>query len=492
MAQDERRGSDSRVSESERRRERKRKSGWDDPAPQDPPKDARTSQRPKTVDDELEEGVRQAQLIAKQRAAQATAAAKATAAQAPPKDACRIYVGSIYYELNESDIILAFSAFGSIHKIDMPRDAATAKHKGFCFIEFHSSEAAENALNTMNEFVLAGRKLKVGRPHNIAGMPGGIVVSTTPPTPQAQAAFKQAQQQAQAISAQLSLRQQQQAQLLIAQQQQALENPHLVAQGLLPPPNPAAIQALLNPSRPDARIYVGSIYYEISEEDIKAVFQAFGQVKSCNLIPNPETGKHKGYGFIEFEQPEAAKAAIDSMNGFDLGGRQLKVGWAAANAGLPTPPPLPNPNLPNMPFGMPPMPAVLPPVTFSPNPFQPPFQPTLAPPPMPIAPPVVPGLKPTRCVLLKNMVGPEEVDADLEGEVTEECSKHGEVERVVIYQEQASARKDDIQVKIFVLFRTVSEAQRAHRSLDKRWFGGRQIEANFYDEARFKRQDLSG
>ena len=38
-----------------------------------------------------------------------------------------------------------------------PQDAATAKHKGFCFIEFHSSEAAENALNTMNEFVLAGR-----------------------------------------------------------------------------------------------------------------------------------------------------------------------------------------------------------------------------------------------------------------------------------------------------------------------------------------------
>lgn len=62
----------------------------------------------------------------------------------------------------------------------------------------------------------------------------------------------------------------------------------------------------------------------------------------------------------------------------------------------------------------------------------------------------------------------------------------------MIYQEQASARQDDIEVKIFVLFRTVSEAQRAHRSLDKRWFGGRQIEGKFYDEARFKRQDLSG
>jgi len=51
-------------------------------------------------------------------------------------------------------------------------------------------------------------------------------------------------------------------------------------------------------------------------------------LQSCQLIPNPETGKHKGYGFVEFETEDAAKGAIQCMNGFQLGGRQLKVGVA--------------------------------------------------------------------------------------------------------------------------------------------------------------------
>ena len=47
------------------------------------------------------------------------------------------------------------------------------------------------------------------------------------------------------------------------------------------------------------RVYIGSIYYNISEEDIRAIFGAFGTIKSCQLMPDAETGKHKGFGFIE-------------------------------------------------------------------------------------------------------------------------------------------------------------------------------------------------
>ena len=56
-------------------------------------------------------------------------------------------------------------------------------------------------------------------------------------------------------------------------------------------------------------------------------------------------------------------------------------------------------------------------------------------------------------MVLKNMVGPEDLDEDLETEVTEECSKYGDVERVIIYQEKQSEADDaDVHVKIFVLF----------------------------------------
>ena len=56
-------------------------------------------------------------------------------------------------------------------------------------------------------------------------------------------------------------------------------------------------------------------------------------------------------------------------------------------------------------------------------------------------------------MVLKNMVGPEDLDEDLESEVTEECSKYGDVEKAIIYQERQSEAEDaDIHVKIFVLF----------------------------------------
>ena len=59
----------------------------------------------------------------------------------------------------------------------------------------------------------------------------------------------------------------------------------------------------------------------------------------------------------------------------------------------------------------------------------------------------------SRVMVLKNMVGPEDLDEDLESEVTEECSKYGDVEKAIIYQEKQSEADDaDIHVKIFVLF----------------------------------------
>jgi len=73
------------------------------------------------------------------------------------------------------------------------------------------------------------------------------------------------------------------------------------------------------------RIYVANIHEDISESDIAGVFEAFGKITQCSLIPDPTTRKHKTYGYIQFEKTEAADAAVTGMNGFDLGGRRLVV-----------------------------------------------------------------------------------------------------------------------------------------------------------------------
>lgn len=75
-----------------------------------------------------------------------------------------------------------------------------------------------------------------------------------------------------------------------------------------------------------SRIYVGSISFEIGEEEIKKTFAPFGPIKSVSLSWDSTLQKHKGFAFIEFEVPEAASLALEHMGGFTLAGRNLKVG----------------------------------------------------------------------------------------------------------------------------------------------------------------------
>lgn len=99
----------------------------------------------------------------------------------------------------------------------------------------------------------------------------------------------------------------------------------------------------------------------------------------------------------------------------------------------------------------------------------------------------------SRIVILRNMVGPEDVDEELEVEITEECEKYGEVERVVIYQERQSEDENaEILVKIFVEFNNARSAENAVVALNGRYFAGRIVKAETYDEAAFMARDLSG
>jgi len=96
-------------------------------------------------------------------------------------------------------------------------------------------------------------------------------------------------------------------------------------------------------------------------------------------------------------------------------------------------------------------------------------------------------------VVLRNMVGVEDLDEDLESEVTEECGKFGNVIRVIIYQERQSDADDaDIIVKIFVEFTESSESVKARDSLNGRFFGGRLVGAELYDQTLYEQNDLSG
>lgn len=75
-------------------------------------------------------------------------------------------------------------------------------------------------------------------------------------------------------------------------------------------------------------IYVGNMSYSTSEEQLRALFEAHGQVDSVRVITDRDTGRPKGFAFVEMSDAAAAKAAMDAVNGKEVDGRTLTVNEA--------------------------------------------------------------------------------------------------------------------------------------------------------------------
>lgn len=74
-----------------------------------------------------------------------------------------------------------------------------------------------------------------------------------------------------------------------------------------------------------AKLFVGNLSHDTSSDELSALFSTVGVVDSCQLITDRDSGRSKGFGFIEMNSIEAADAAKEKFNGQDLHGRALKV-----------------------------------------------------------------------------------------------------------------------------------------------------------------------
>jgi RNA recognition motif-containing protein len=75
-------------------------------------------------------------------------------------------------------------------------------------------------------------------------------------------------------------------------------------------------------------IYVGNLSYEVTEEDLKEAFKVFGEVETVRVLKDNDTGRSKGFGFVEMSDNADAQSAIDGLNDKELKGRALKVNTA--------------------------------------------------------------------------------------------------------------------------------------------------------------------
>lgn len=72
-------------------------------------------------------------------------------------------------------------------------------------------------------------------------------------------------------------------------------------------------------------IYVGNLHYSINDQDLKEVFGEYGEVSTAKIVMDRETGRSKGFGFVEMSDDNAAKKAIEELDGAELNDRTMRV-----------------------------------------------------------------------------------------------------------------------------------------------------------------------
>ncbi len=81
------------------------------------------------------------------------------------------------------------------------------------------------------------------------------------------------------------------------------------------------------------KLYIGNIPFTTTEDELRTIFEAHGAVSSVNVITDRETGRARGFAFVEMDEASAAADAMRALDGSDMGGRSLRVNEANERGG---------------------------------------------------------------------------------------------------------------------------------------------------------------
>ncbi len=81
------------------------------------------------------------------------------------------------------------------------------------------------------------------------------------------------------------------------------------------------------------KIYIGNLPFSATEQDLRGLFETHGEIDSVNVIMDRETGRARGFAFVEMAEASAADNAIRALDGSDMGGRSLRVNEAEDKRG---------------------------------------------------------------------------------------------------------------------------------------------------------------
>lgn len=224
------------------------------------------------------------------------------------------------------------------------------------------------------------------------------------------------------------------------------------------------------PAAAPLKLYVGQLHLNVSDLDLRPVFEAFGVLDFIDLHKDPVTGTSKGFGFVQFKNDADGRSALESLNGLEIAGKAIKVGIVDQNTNT-EPAGGEWEQDENVMLTAQSRAALMQKLTRG-----------VAPPAAPVQQPPsinVPMIQPTTCIIIKNMFDPKtetevDFDLDIKEDVEEEAAKFGPIKHILVDKNSAG--------HVYLRFESVAGAEKLRSTMHGRWFASRQISAEFVIE----------
>lgn len=84
------------------------------------------------------------------------------------------------------------------------------------------------------------------------------------------------------------------------------------------------------PVSPNPKLFIGGLAWAATDEDLRKAFEPFGEIREAVVVRYPDTGRSKGFGFVEYATTEEATAALEALDGKEIAERAIKVSYARA------------------------------------------------------------------------------------------------------------------------------------------------------------------
>jgi len=188
----------------------------------------------------------------------------------------KLYVGNLDYSTDEPKLRESFGEFGNVKDVFLPMDRMTSRPRGFGFVTFDDRAAAESAISKMDQSQLDGRTIRVNE---------------SKPRGEGPADFARGGGRGGA--------------------------------GL----GPGGVGGFNPQGHDEVKLYVGNLSFDTDEQQVRELFEKYGQVSDCFLPQDRDSGRPRGFAFVTMPAKEAEEAC-DKVNGMEVDGRTLRVNEA--------------------------------------------------------------------------------------------------------------------------------------------------------------------